>query len=76
MAASFLIYEIGRNNGGRGFQTGGKVFRIRGNIFYDWKNKIPMKISEFKRSGIGLIAEFCRIQNGFPNQDTYLPLTS
>ncbi len=31
-----------------------------------------MKILEFKMSGIGLIAEFCRIPNGFPNQGTYL----
>jgi hypothetical protein len=28
-----------------------------------------MKIPEFKRSRIGLIAEFCGIPNGFPNQD-------
>jgi hypothetical protein len=27
-----------------------------------------MKIPEFKRSGSGLIAEFCGIPNGFPNQ--------
>ncbi len=27
-----------------------------------------MKIPEFKRSGIGLTAEFRRISNGFPNQ--------
>jgi hypothetical protein len=46
------------------------VFRIGGNTFYDRKNKIPMKIPEFKRSGIGLIAEFCGIPNGFPNQDS------
>jgi hypothetical protein len=45
------------------------VFRIGGNTFYDWKNKIPMKIPEFKRSGIGLIAEFHGILNGFPNQE-------
>jgi hypothetical protein len=44
------------------------VFRIGGNTFYDRKNKIPMKIPEFKRSGIGLIAEFRGILNGFPNQ--------
>ncbi len=43
------------------------MFRIGGNTFYDWKNKIPMKIQEFKRSGIGLIAEFHGIPNGFPN---------
>jgi hypothetical protein len=43
------------------------VFGIGGNKFYNQKNKIPMKILEFKRSGIRLIAEFCRILNGFPN---------
>jgi hypothetical protein len=44
------------------------VFRIGGNTFYDQKNKILMKIPEFKRSGIGLTAEFCRIPKGLPNQ--------
>jgi hypothetical protein len=44
------------------------VFRIDGNTFYDRKNKILMKISEFKRSGIGLITEFRGILNRFPNQ--------
>jgi hypothetical protein len=44
------------------------VFRIGGNTFYDQKHKIPMKIPEFKRSGIGLIAEFRGIPKGFPNQ--------
>jgi hypothetical protein len=44
------------------------MFRIGGNTFYDWKNKIPMKILEFKRSGIKIIVEFCGIPNGFPNQ--------
>ncbi len=44
------------------------MFRIGGNTFYDQKNKIPMKIPEFKRSGIGLIAEFYRILNRYPNQ--------
>jgi hypothetical protein len=44
------------------------MFRIGGNTFYDWKNKILMKISEFKRSETGLIVEFRRIPNGFPNQ--------
>jgi hypothetical protein len=43
------------------------VFRIGGNTFYNRKNKIPMKIPELKRSGIGLIAEFRGIPNGFPN---------
>jgi hypothetical protein len=34
--------------------------------------KFEMKITEFKRSRIGLIAEFCRIPNGFPNQVEFL----
>jgi hypothetical protein len=51
------------------------VFRIGRNTFYDWKNKIQMKILEFKGSGIGLITEFCGIPNGFPNKAfLYLPL--
>ncbi len=57
-AEHFLIHEIGRINGGRGFQTGGNVFRIGGNTFHDQKNKILMKIPEFKRSGIRIIVEF------------------
>ncbi len=48
------------------------MFRIGGNTFYARKNKIPMKIPEFKRSGIGLIVEFRGIPNGFPNQDSYV----
>jgi hypothetical protein len=32
------------------------------------RKKNPMKIPEFKRSGIKIIAEFRRIPNGFPNQ--------
>jgi hypothetical protein len=43
------------------------VFRIGGNTFYDQKDKISVKIPEFKRSGIGLIAEFCGVLNGFSN---------
>jgi hypothetical protein len=67
MAECFLIHEIGRIDGGRGFRTGKNVFRIGGSTFYDRKNKIPMKIPESKRSEIGKIAEFCGIPNGFPN---------
>jgi hypothetical protein len=67
----FPIHEIGRIDGGRGFQTGKNVFRIGRKTFYDWKNKIPMKIPEFKRSGIGLIPEFRGILNGFPNQAVF-----
>jgi hypothetical protein len=63
----FLIHEIGRIDGGRGFRTGKNVFRIGGNTFYDQKNKIPMKIPESKRSKIGKIAEFRGILNGFSN---------
>jgi hypothetical protein len=59
---------MGRIDGGRGFRTGKNVFRIGGNSFYDRKNKFPMKIPEFKSSGIRLIAEFHGIPNGFPNQ--------
>jgi hypothetical protein len=44
------------------------MFRIGENTFYDQTNKIPMKVPEFKRSGIRLIAEFRGIPNGFPNQ--------
>ncbi len=73
---SFPIHEIGRINGKRGFWTGGNMFRIGGNTFYDQKNKIPMKILEFKRWGIGLIAEFRRISNGFPNQGLMYNLLS
>jgi hypothetical protein len=68
----FPIHEIRRIDGRRGFQTRGNVFRIGGNIFYDRKNKIPMKILEFKRSGIGLIAGFCGILNGFSIQAVFI----
>jgi hypothetical protein len=64
----FPIHEIGRIDGGRGFRTGKNVFRIGGNTFYDRNNKNPIKNLEFKKSGIGLIAEFHGILNGFPNQ--------
>jgi hypothetical protein len=65
----FPIHEIGRIDGRKGFRTGKNVFRIGENTFYKRENKIPMKIPQFKRSGIGLITEFRRIPNGFPNQD-------
>jgi hypothetical protein len=70
-----LIHEIGRIDGGREFRTGENVFRIGRNTFYNQKKIIPMKIQEFKRSGIVLIAEFCGIPNGFPNQGAH-PLFS
>jgi hypothetical protein len=65
----FPTHEIGRIYGGRGFRTSGNVLQIGGNTFYDWKYKILMKILEFKRSRIGVIAEFRGIPSGFPNQD-------
>jgi hypothetical protein len=40
---------------------------LAGTHFYDWKNKIPMKIPESKRSEIGIIVEFHGIPNGFFN---------
>jgi hypothetical protein len=40
----FLIHEIGRIDGRRGFRTGRNVFQIGRNTFYDQKNKILMKI--------------------------------
>jgi hypothetical protein len=74
IAGTFSIHEIGRIDGGRGFQTRKNVFRIGGNTFYDREDKIPMKIPEFKRSRIGLIVEFHGILNGFPNQGSAWPL--
>jgi hypothetical protein len=62
------MHEIRRIDGGRGFRTSRNVLRIGRNKFYDQKNEIPMKILEFKRSQIGIIAEFYGIPNGFPNQ--------
>jgi hypothetical protein len=64
-----LIHKIGSIDGGRGFQTNGNILQIGGNTFYDRKNKILKRIPEFKRSGIGIIAEFCRNPSRFPNQD-------
>ncbi len=66
----FPIHEIRRIDCGRGFRTRKNVFRIGGITFYDRKNKIPIKILEFKRSAIRLIAEFHGIRKGFPNQAT------
>jgi hypothetical protein len=62
------MHEIGRINGGRGFRTGGSMFQIGGNKFYIQEDEILMKIPEFKRSRISIIAEFHGIPTGFPNQ--------
>jgi hypothetical protein len=64
----FPTHEIGRIDGGKGFQTGGKVFQIGQNTFYNQKSEIPMKSRHFKSSGTGIIPEFYRIPCGFPNQ--------
>jgi hypothetical protein len=44
------------------------VFQIGGNTFFDRKNKILMKIPEFRTSRIRIIVEFCGIPSGFPKQ--------
>jgi hypothetical protein len=62
------MHELGRIDCGRGFQSGGNVLQIGGNKFYGQKNEIPMKIREFKRSGIGIIMEFRRVPSRLPNQ--------
>jgi hypothetical protein len=46
---------------------------LAGTYFTIGKIKFPMKIPEFKRSGIGLILEFHGIPNGFPNQVKWGP---
>jgi hypothetical protein len=43
------MHEIGRIDGGRGFQTGKNAFKNVGNKFYDGKNEIPMKILGVKK---------------------------
>ncbi len=43
----FPIHEIGRIDGGRGFQTSGNVLRIGGNTFYDQK-----KLNSDENSGV------------------------
>jgi hypothetical protein len=62
------MHDIGRIDYGSGFRTGVNVLRIGRNKFYDRKNEILMKILEFKRSGIGIMAEFCGIQADFPTK--------
>jgi hypothetical protein len=44
------------------------MLRIGRNTFYDQKIEIPMKIPEFKRSGIGIVMEFSGIPSKFPTQ--------
>jgi hypothetical protein len=63
----FPLHEIGRFDGGKVILNSGNVFQIGENKFYDWKKKILIKILVEKRSGLGIIAEFCGIPSGFPN---------
>jgi hypothetical protein len=42
--------------------------QLAGNTFYDRKNKILMKILEFKRYRIRLIVEFYGIPSDFPTK--------
>ncbi len=64
----FRIMKLELLNCGRGFLTGGNVFPISRNKFYDWKNEILMICFGGKKSGIGIIVEFQGIPTGFPNQ--------
>jgi hypothetical protein len=64
----FLVQEFGIIDGGKVFLNIGNVFQIGRSMFYDRKNKIRIKIPAKKRSGIEIIAEFCGIPSGFPNQ--------
>jgi hypothetical protein len=64
----FPVHKTGRIDDGKVFQNLGNVFWIGGNKFYDRKNEILIEIPEGKMSGIRIIAEFCRIPTGFPNQ--------
>jgi hypothetical protein len=53
---------------GEDSEPAGTCSAIGRNTFYDQTNKILMKILEFKRSGIGITADFRGISSGFPNQ--------
>jgi hypothetical protein len=64
----FPMHEIVRIDGGKVFLIGRNMIRIGGNKFHDRKNEIPMKILDVKRSGIGILVEFCGITTRFPNQ--------
>ncbi len=50
------------------YQPAGTCYELAGTDFTIGKIKILMKILEFKRSGIGIIAEFRGIPSRFPNQ--------
>jgi hypothetical protein len=74
----FLVHEIGRIDGGKVFQNSGNMLQFSGNIFYNRKNKILIKILAGKRSVIRIIMEFHGIPSGFPNQGLIslaLPIT-
>jgi hypothetical protein len=52
---------------GEDSKLAGTCYKLAGK-FYDWKNEIPMKGQEFKRSGIRIIAGFCRFPANFPTK--------
>jgi hypothetical protein len=56
---------------GEGSKLAGTCSELAGTHFKVQK-KIPMKIPEFKRSGIRIIVEFHGIPSGFPNQGSSL----
>jgi hypothetical protein len=68
--------ELEESMVGEDSEPEGMCSKFGGNTFYNRKNKIPMKILEFKRSKIGLIAEFSGIPNGFPNQGSSMAVAS
>jgi hypothetical protein len=51
----FLIHEIRRIDGGRGFWTGRNVFRVGGNTFYDRKIKFRWKFRSSKGPELELL---------------------
>jgi hypothetical protein len=53
---------------GQDSEPAGTCYELEGTNFMIRKIEIPMMIPEFKRSGIRIIAEFCRVPSGFLKQ--------
>jgi hypothetical protein len=68
----FQFMKLEESMAGEDSEPEEMCLELVGTHFYDQKNKIPMKIPEFKR----LIAEFRRIPNGFSNQGLMYNLLS
>jgi hypothetical protein len=62
------VHEIQRIDGVKVFQNIGNVFWMGGNMFYDRKNKILIKITVGLMYGIKIIAEFRGILCRFPKK--------